>query len=144
MITTPITAAMEASIRLRGNGRRVLQSIFLLHSATLFRSSVAVQNDFGFPRYLFLLVGVYTSQMLFNSRGIPKGFWPKAQGCEERATLGNRRAHLTTPKGLWPKVARVRIRIGRNRFAVGDFLPTMSRGSSCLATPGWRSQSLWD
>jgi len=31
---------------------------------------------------------------------IPKGFRPKAQGCEERATLGKWTAKLTTPTGL--------------------------------------------
>ena len=32
---------------------------------------------------------------------IPKGLCPSAQGCEERATLGNRRRKFTTPTGLW-------------------------------------------
>src|SRR5205814_6227235 len=36
---------------------------------------------------------------------IPKGFWLKAQGCEERATLGPQRAKVPTPTGLWPTTA---------------------------------------
>ena len=35
-----------------------------------------------------------------GARGIPTGFCPPAQGCEERATLGNRRIEITTPTGL--------------------------------------------
>ena len=33
---------------------------------------------------------------------IPTGFRPKAQGCEERATLGKRPKKITTPTGFWP------------------------------------------
>jgi len=33
---------------------------------------------------------------------IPKGFRPKAQGCEERATLGSLRPNAPTPKELCP------------------------------------------
>ncbi len=36
---------------------------------------------------------------------IPKGFRNKAQGCEERATLGPSRQHESTPTGLRPWVA---------------------------------------
>src|SRR6266436_6222876 len=35
---------------------------------------------------------------------IPKGFRNKAQGCEERATLGKGGSCLTTPTGLWPRL----------------------------------------
>src|SRR5580765_6063447 len=35
-------------------------------------------------------------------RGIPKGFNNSAQGCEERATLGDGRGYPSTQKGLWP------------------------------------------
>ena len=36
----------------------------------------------------------------FGQWRIPKGFRLKAQGCEERATLGNIRARTSTPKEL--------------------------------------------
>src|SRR5713101_3468441 len=36
------------------------------------------------------------------SRRIPKGFRPKAQGCEERATLGPRLAHAFNPERVAP------------------------------------------
>src|SRR5690348_10217786 len=39
-----------------------------------------------------------------NSRKIPKGFRPPAQGCEARATLGIPGPTFTTPKGLRPRV----------------------------------------
>ena len=35
---------------------------------------------------------------------IPTGFRPKAQGCEERATLGQPSNIITTPTGLWQPV----------------------------------------
>ena len=35
---------------------------------------------------------------------IPKGFRPKAQGCEERATLGKPNETITTPTGLWLRI----------------------------------------
>jgi hypothetical protein len=35
-----------------------------------------------------------------GAHGIPTGFCPPAQGCEERATLGNRRTRISTPTGL--------------------------------------------
>jgi hypothetical protein len=35
---------------------------------------------------------------------IPKGFRPKAQGCEERATLGKWKPDVTTPTGLRPNL----------------------------------------
>src|SRR5437667_6246862 len=42
---------------------------------------------------------------------IPKGLRNKAQGCEERATLGNRRKQQATPTGLYlfcrSKVAQI-------------------------------------
>src|SRR5471032_3142616 len=33
---------------------------------------------------------------------------------------------------------------GRNRVAVGNFLRTMTQGSSCLATLGFGPESRWD
>src|SRR5580765_805505 len=36
-----------------------------------------------------------------RSRRIPKGFCHKAQGCEERATLGKHPVTESTLKGLW-------------------------------------------
>jgi hypothetical protein len=35
---------------------------------------------------------------------IPTGFRPKAQGCEERVTLGQLSNIITTPTGLWQPV----------------------------------------
>src|SRR5882672_2127791 len=71
---------------------------------------------------------------------IPKGFGNKAQGCEARATLGQPGRKPTTPTGL--RHARGDRRL--NPVGVGMILTAISQGSSCLATLGWRTQSLWD
>src|SRR6266700_5130601 len=47
---------------------------------------------------------------------IPKGFRNKAQGCEERATLGKGGRCFTTPTGLWPGC--VAVAVDRNPFRV--------------------------
>ena len=47
---------------------------------------------------------------------IPTGFCNKAQGCEERATLGKGGRCFTTPTGLGPGCAAVAV--GRNPFRV--------------------------
>ena len=46
----------------------------------------------------------------------------------------------TTPTGL-RQAGRAR---GRNPFRVGEVWFTVSQGSSCLATLGWRTESRWD
>src|SRR5439155_14920485 len=50
------------------------------------------------------LTGLYT-HLARPKEGIPKGFRPKAQGCEERATLGRNRGRDSTLKGLRPIVS---------------------------------------
>ena len=77
---------------------------------------------------------------------IPTGLCLIAQGCEERATLGyhppgipNRNAVAAIP--LLP--ARALEPRPQPRWG-WDSLPTFSQGSSCLATLGWRTESLWD
>jgi len=61
---------------------------------------------------------------------IPKGFRPKAQGCEERATLGNRSHDEFNPNGVVVRfgVARTQPRWGWN------FIAPPTQGSSFLAT----------
>src|SRR6266567_3400301 len=74
---------------------------------------------------------------------IPKGFRNKAQGCEERATLGKGGGQcFTTPTGLWPRYAA--IAVGRNPFRVVVDQHARSQGSSFLATLGFGAESLWD
>ena len=77
---------------------------------------------------------------------IPTGLCLIAQGCEARATLGchppgipNRNAVAAIP--LLP--ARALEPRPQPRWG-WDSLPTFSQGSSCLATLGWRTESLWD
>ena len=73
--------------------------------------------------------------------GIPTGFWPKAQGCEERATLGHLAENVPTPTGLRHRFERD----GRhNPVGVEGNFDIVTQGSSCLATLGWRTQSRWD
>ena len=71
---------------------------------------------------------------------IPTGFRPKAQGCEQRATLGKGTRARSTPTGL-PRLRGER----RPQPRWGWLLPTQfTQGSSRLATLGWRTQSLRD
>src|SRR5258706_1013917 len=81
-----------------------------------------------------------------GQRRIPKGFRLKAQGCEERATLGNGRVGTSTPKELcrFKRAGLGRGEQRRNPVGVDGVLRMRTRGSSCLATLGWRTQSLWD
>ena len=76
---------------------------------------------------------------------IPTGFRLKAQGCEARATLGNRHPKFHNPNGVaalpFPMFPCWR---GHNPVGVDGFYSTLTQGSSSLATLGWRTQSLWD
>ena len=80
-----------------------------------------------------------------SAERIPTGFRPKAQGCEELATLGRR---LLNPINRNAVVANVtcagKTRGGHNPVGVETHFDTVSQGSSFLATLGWRTQSLWD
>jgi hypothetical protein len=91
-----------------------------------------------------------TNRMMTESaeRGslrIPTGFRPKAQGCEERATLGRRRAKLINRNAVaaipFSSAARG---ICHNPVGVDNNLIPFTQGSSCVATLGWRTQSRWD
>ena len=72
--------------------------------------------------------------------GIPTGFGHKAQGCEERATLGNRPRTFTTPTGLRHPATRT---TPQPRWGCGHFSKS-TQGSSFLATLGLVTQSRWD
>jgi hypothetical protein len=95
----------------------------------------------SFPLTPALSLRAEHSPQLDESRGrIPTGFRLKAQGCEQRATLGKGTRARSTPTGL----RRLR---GERRPQPrwGWHLPTQfTQGSSLLATLGWRTQSLWD
>src|SRR6266446_5164734 len=58
-------------------------------------------------------------------RRIPKGFCNKAQGCEERATLGSRARSVTTLNGLRPTAAG--IQHGHNPVGVVKHRPPCPR-----------------
>ena len=76
---------------------------------------------------------------------IPTGFRPKAQGCEQRATLGNRRHDIHNPNGVVAiSYASFPRRRCRNPVGVGGFFSMFTQGSSFLATLGFGTQSLWD
>jgi hypothetical protein len=76
---------------------------------------------------------------------IPKGFCPKAQGCEERATLGHRPTNVSNRNVvaaiLFSSAARG---ICHNPVGVGDDFIPFTRGSSCVATLGYMPESRWD
>ena len=78
-------------------------------------------------------------------RRIPTGFRPKAQGCEARATLGNRHHGISNPNGVVAGFAscQSRQRTPQPRWGCVPFR-IVTQGSSFLATLGFVSQSLWD
>jgi len=73
---------------------------------------------------------------------IQTGFRPKAQGCEARATLRRRSLHPINRNAVVANMTRDEI--GHNPVGVATHFDTDTQGSSCLATLGWRTQSLWD
>jgi hypothetical protein len=80
---------------------------------------------------------------------IPTGFRPKAQGCEARATLGNRPANVTNRNAVAALPATSIARnICHNPVGVDYNLNSFTQGSSSPVrlgpTLGWRMQSLWD
>jgi|ERR1035438_7092899 hypothetical protein len=76
---------------------------------------------------------------------IPTGFRPKAQGCEERATLGHRPASIINRNAVAALPVSPPARgICHNSVGVGDDLIPFTRGSSCVATPGYMPESRWD
>jgi len=76
---------------------------------------------------------------------IPTGFRPKAQGCEERATLGQRPAGIINRNAVaaipFSSAARG---ICHNPVGVDEDLIPFTQGSSCVATLGWMPESRWD
>ena len=76
---------------------------------------------------------------------IPTGFRPKAQGCEERATLGHRPQKISNRNAVvaisFSPAARG---ICHNPVGVDGNLIPFTQGSSCVATLGWRPESRWD
>src|SRR5262245_44991882 len=62
---------------------------------------------------------------------IPKGFRLKAQGCEERATLGDRRNEIINPNG----VAAAVVNGGRNPVGVVTTFWSSTQGSSLCSQP---------
>ncbi|MFO1487212.1 MAG: hypothetical protein U1F65_01925 [Verrucomicrobiota bacterium] len=76
---------------------------------------------------------------------IPTGFRPKAQGCEARATLGQRPQNISNRNAVAALPVSFTTRgIGHNPVGVGKNLIPFTQGSSCVATLGWRPESLWD
>ena len=76
---------------------------------------------------------------------IPTGFRPKAQGCEARATLGHRPQNVFNRNAVAAISFSSRARgICHNPVGVDEHLIPFTQGSSCVATLGWRPESLWD
>ena len=85
------------------------------------------------------------TELVGQAARIPTGFRLKAQGCEARATLGNQREGTGNPNEVAAvPFTLVPFRRGHNPFGVGGFFATATQGSSCLATLGYKTQSLWD
>src|SRR2546430_511740 len=70
---------------------------------------------------------------------IPTGLRNKAQGCEERATLGQSSMSSSTPMGL----RHIAVPQPQPRWGCADS-GRLTQGSSFLATLGFGPESLWD
>ncbi len=89
------------------------------------------------------LVRVFAKRV--RTRGIPTGFCHKAQGCAAGITLGHRSTNTPNRNAVAAIPSLEFARDGRhNPVGVVSQLARFTRGSSFLATPGWRTQSLWD
>ena len=79
---------------------------------------------------------------------IPKGFRTKAQGCEERAALGNSPEPRANPERGPERVVALfdpeRREPRPQPFQGWVYARVHTQGSSFLATLGWRTQSLRD
>ncbi len=76
---------------------------------------------------------------------IPTGFRPKAQGCEERATLGPRRRMFINRNAVAAiPFSSAAHGICHNPVGVGDDLIPFTQGSACVATLGYLPESRWD
>jgi hypothetical protein len=76
---------------------------------------------------------------------IPMGFRPKAQGCEERATLGHRFSSITNRNAVAAiPSSSVTRGICHNPAGVDENLIPFTQGSSCVATLGYMPESRWD
>jgi hypothetical protein len=86
-----------------------------------------------------------SSRQKVTAGRIPTGFWPKAQGCESRATLGGCPLNPINRNAVVAEMTRdFEAGIGHNPLGVGKYFNILTQGSSFLATMGWRTQSLWD
>ena len=84
-------------------------------------------------------------KLIESGARIPTGFRPQAQGCEARATLGNRCDEFLNPIGVVAvSSASFPCRRRRNPIGVGFHFAPFTQGSSSLATLGYTTQSLWD
>jgi len=71
--------------------------------------------------------------------------WPKTLGWRASAYLGWTWQNGNNPNGVAANSSRRQTNgFGHNPVGVGFLLGTHTHGSSCLATLGWRTQSLWD
>src|SRR5437899_13095310 len=87
------------------------------------------------------IIGMERNCRRICGSAIPKGLRNKAQGCEERPTLG------VGPNGVQLQRGCGRAEWSlprRNPFRVVSDSRTFSQGSSFLATLGFVAESLWD
>jgi hypothetical protein len=76
---------------------------------------------------------------------IPTGSRPKAQGCEERATLGYRPTNTPNRNAVAAlPLSSASHGICHNSFGVDNDLILFTQGSSCVATLGFMPESRWD
>ena len=95
----------------------------------------------GWIRWVRFRIPSLVLYSLPSCMNTPTGYWPKAQGHEERATLGQHPKHPTNQTGLRQD--------GGSMFEPAQPLwgcfrfESISQGSSFLATLGWRTYPRW-
>jgi hypothetical protein len=102
-------------------------------------SSQIATSSYGGRRYRPYAFTEHGAIMAARPR-IPKGFRPSAQGCEERATLGNVSQNNINPNGVASAISN---NVPQPRWGC-EPSKHETQGSSFLATLGCETQSLWD
>ena len=106
------------------------------------------------PRRKYNLLGTLTSpspggQSIAHDfwrvvRGIPRGFWNTAQGCDAGATLGKRTKDLTNRNAVVAdQTITTPVRFVATPLALSPFGANEPKVGTGVSTLGWRPMPLW-
>src|SRR5688572_14840436 len=98
-------------------------------------SAVLLRRTGGSPLPLWIRTDIKRT-----ARENPNGIPSQSPGLRGTSYLGKKQGSISTPTGLCHRWGSDR----RNPAGVVVSRDVISQGSSCLATLGWRTQSLWD